>query len=119
MMPNIYAILRTNPAIITLIGTRIYRHGSAPQPVETPYITWFISSGVPELQISGEPCTDRDTVQIDVWSKTDAEVVAVAKEVRKALDAGGHSNTVAVNLRETDTRLYRIGFQSDIIQPRN
>lgn len=118
MIPNIYQILRTNPNLVTLVGTKIYRHGSAPQNVVAPYLTWFLISGIPENQLSGAPCTDRDSVQIDVWSETDSQVVQIAAEVRAALDAQGHANTAVINTRETDTRLYRIGFQTDIIQSR-
>lgn len=118
MLPLIYQILRANAALVALVGTRIYRHGSAPQNVLKPYISWFVVTGTPENQLSGAPCTDMDSCQIDVWSDTDQQVVDIATEVRKALDSGGHANTVVVNLRETDTRLYRISFQTDIITPR-
>ena len=118
MLPNIYVILRANSTVLSTVSTRIYRHGNAPQDVVKPYITWFVVSGVPELQISGMPCSDVDTIQIDVWHETDLGVETLAYAVRSALDSAGHSNQMILNLRETDTKLYRIGFQTDIIRSR-
>jgi hypothetical protein len=118
MLPPIYAILTASSSVTNLVDTRIYRHGSAPQNVVKPYITWFVVNGQPENQISGTPCTDRDTVQIDIWSETDTEISVVALAVRDALDVAGHANSLSINLRELDTRLYRIGFQAEIIQSR-
>lgn len=118
MLPPIYAILTASSSVTDLVDTRIYRHGSAPQNVVKPYITWFVVNGQPENQISGTPCTDRDTVQIDIWSETDAGVSAIALAVRDALDVAGHANSLSINLRELDTRLYRIAFQAEIIQSR-
>lgn len=118
MLPPIYAILTASSSVTNLVDTRIYRHGSAPQNVVKPYITWFVVNGQPENQISGTPCTDRDTVQIDIWSETDTEISVVALAVRNALDVAGHANSLSINLRELDTRLYRIAFQAEIIQSR-
>jgi len=118
MLPPIYTILTASSSVTNLVGTRIYRHGSAPQNVAKPYITWFVVNGQPENQISGTPCTDRDTVQIDIWSEADSEISTVALAVRNALDVAGHANSLSINSRELDTRLYRIGFQAEIIQSR-
>lgn len=118
MLPNIYAILRANSTVLSTVATRIYRHGAAPQDVLKPYITWFVVSGVPELQISGSPCMDVDTIHIDIWSETDSSIETLAYAVRDALDDANHANQMILNLRETDTKLYRIGFQTDIIRSR-
>ena len=118
MLPNIYAILRANATVLSTVGTRIYRHGAAPQDVLKPYITWFVISGVPEIQISGTPCNDVDTIQIDVWHESDAGVETLAYAVRAAIDSAGYANRMIQDLRETDTRLYRISFEADIIQSR-
>jgi hypothetical protein len=118
MLANIYAILRANSTVLSSVSTRIYRHGAAPQDVVKPYITWFVVTGMPELQISGAPCSDMDTIQIDVWHETDAGVETLAYAVRSALDSAKYANRMIQDLRETDTRLYRISFEVDVIQSR-
>lgn len=118
MLPLIYQTLRANATVLSTVGTRIYRHGSAPQAVTVPYVTWFLVTGTPEDQLSGKPCNDVDTIQIDVWHNTDTGVEALAFAVRDSLDEAGHSNRFVVNTRETDTKIYRIAIQVDIIRPR-
>jgi len=118
MLPPIFEILTTSLTVSGLVGTRIYRHGSAPQNVLKPYITWFVINGQPEDQLSGAPCSDRDTVQIDIWSEGDAQVAQLALAVRDALDSEGVSNSLIINMREVETRLFRISFQAEFIQSR-
>lgn len=118
MLPNIYSILRANSSVLNTVSTRIYRHGSAPQDVVKPYITWFVVSGVPENQISGAPCVDVDTIQIDIWHETDTGVENLAYAVRDALDTAKYANQLILDTREADTKLYRIGFQVDVIRSR-
>lgn len=118
MLPNIYSILRANSTVLGTVSTRIYRHGNAPQDVVKPYITWFVVSGVPELQISGTPCSDVDTIQIDIWHETDVGAESLAYSVRNALDLVGYSNQIILDLREADTKLYRVGIQTDVIRSR-
>lgn len=118
MLPNVYAVLRQSNDVKTLLGTRIYRHGAAPQNVAKPYATWYVVIGMPELQISGVPCSDMDTIQIDCWSDTDENIESVAYAVRSALDNAGIANRIVQNNREDNTRLYRIGIEADFISSR-
>jgi len=118
MLPNIYAVLRTNTTVVNTVSTRIYRHGSAPQDVLKPYITWFLLSNMPEIQLSGTPCHDMDVVQVDVWSETDQGIETLAYAARAAFDNAGHAARVIQDLRETETNLYRISLEVDIIQSR-
>lgn len=118
MLPNIYSILRSNSTVSSTVSTRIYRHGAAPQDVVKPYITWFVVFGMPELQISGTPDSDMDTIQVDIWSESDQGVETLAYAARTAFDNAGHAARIIQNLREADTRLYRISLEVDIIQSR-
>jgi phage anti-repressor protein len=115
MLPAVYTILRDDSAVLSAVGKRIYRHGSAPQDVTKPYITWFVVTGMPEVQLSGPPLNDMDTIQIDCWSEKDAEVETLAYAVRKALDDAKIVNRIVQNNRENETRLYRIGIEADFI----
>ncbi len=118
MLPNIYAILRSNSTVSSTVSTRIYRHGAAPQDVAKPYITWFVVFGMPELQISGTPDSDMDTIQVDIWSDSDQGVETLAYAARTAFDNAGHAARIVQNLREPETRVYRISLEVDIIQSR-
>lgn len=120
ILPPVFKALNI-PTVTAFVGTapvRIYRHGSAPQDTAKPYITWFSVAGQPYDQISGAPCGDFDSVQIDCWSMDDIQVESMATAVRDALDSGGIANRLIVDNRETDTKLYRIGIAADFIRNR-
>ena len=118
MLPNVYQTIRENATVVSTVGTRIYRHGSAPQNVQKPYVTWFLVSGNPYDNVSGSPCADRDLVQIDCWSETDEQVETLAYAVRSALDSNLITNRMVINSRENDTKLYRIAIEADFIASR-
>lgn len=117
MLPKVFPVLKT-PAVLAIVGgtpVRIFRHGDAPQDSAKPYVTWFEVIGQPYDQISGLPCGDFDSVQIDCWSMDDTQVETLAAAVRDAIDAAGFSNRLVINHRDPDTKLYRIGLQADFI----
>lgn len=117
MLPKVFPVL-TTPAVLAIVGgtpIRIFRHGAAPQDTAKPYVTWFEVTGQPYDQISGLPCGDFDSVQIDCWSMDDIQVETLAAAVRDAIDAAGFSNRLVINHRDPDTKLYRIGLQADFI----
>lgn len=117
-LQNVYQVLRSNATVVSTVGTRIYRHGAAPQDVTKPYITWFMVSGTPQDVINAAPCHDKDTIQIDCWSETDAGVETLAYAVRAALDSQLISNRIIIDSRETDTKLYRMALEADFIASR-
>ena len=118
MLPNVYALLRTNSTIVSNVDKRIYRHGSAPQNVQKPYITWSLASNSPENVLNATPCHDRDIVQIDCWSETDEGIETLAYAVRDSLDSAMITNRFVINSRETDTKLYRMAIEADFIASR-
>lgn len=128
MLPLVFQVLNV-ASVRALVGTnpvRIYRHGSAPQGVAPPYITWFEVAGQPYDQISGAPCGDLDSVQIDCWAGNgdpsgndgDTQVETVAAAVRDALDTAGIANRLVVNQRDPDTKRFHIGLEADFISSR-
>jgi hypothetical protein len=120
MLPAVFQTLQT-PAVLAIVGgdpVRIFRHGAAPQDTAKPYITWFLVNDQPYDQLSGPPCGDFDSVQIDCWSKSDLQVEQLAGAVRDAVDLAGIANRVVVNLRDPDTKLFRIGLEADFINSR-
>lgn len=118
MFPNVYALLHADAAVTAIVGQKIGRHGSMPQDTDAPYITWFVVADAPHNTLSEAPQSDFNSVQIDCWSDDDAEVAKLARAVRAALDAAGHHNRVVVDLRENDTKLYRVGIEADLITQR-
>ena len=117
-LQNVYQVLRGNSTVVNTVGTRIYRHGSAPQDVQKPYITWFMVTGQPEDVLNAAPCHDRDTIQIDCWAESDTGVETLAYAVRSALDSQLISNRFILDNRETDTKLYRMALEADFIASR-
>lgn len=115
MLPPIFTTLKAAGAVTALIGNppRAYRHGSAPQDVIKPYVTWFIVGGVPENNLSDLPQIDRLPVQVDCWHTTDAGVESLAVAVRNALEPVCHMTNILIDEQEQDTKLYRIVLQFD------
>lgn len=113
MMPAVYALLRSSPAVLALVGQRIYRHGRAPQDTVAPYIAWLIVTGDPENNLSDTPPHDRMVVQIDCYHHTDAGVEQLATAVRDALEPHAHMTGQPVDERETETKLFRMALQFD------
>lgn len=113
MLPPIFAILNGNSAVHAIAGDRIYPHGSAPQDVARPYVTWFLLSSIPENELDGTPDVDRCSVQIDCWADDGAGSVRLASAVRDAIEPHAHVTNIALNGREPETGLYRFAIQTD------
>lgn len=117
MLPPIFKTLNI-PEIQALVGNapaRIFDFGHAPDGAAAPYIVFSQVSGKPHEQIGGAPESDSDLVQIDCYAAERNQIRALAKAVQAALDDAGQSNRLVVQLYESDTKLYRIGFEVDWI----
>lgn len=119
LLPPIYTTLKNNALVSAVVGTRIFRHGDAPQDVTKPYITWFLVTGTPENNLSQTPPSDRLSCQVDCWHPTDLGIEDLAEKVRNALETIGHVTGIIVDERDAETRLYRVSFQIDVWQNRN
>lgn len=126
MLPVIFPLISTDPAVTSIIGSnpvRFYRHGKAPQTVQAPYVTWFLVSGIPENQLDGVPLTDRFSVQIDCWSNNtgdgDEEVEELAKAIRDAIEPHAHMTSIPIDGEDPDTKRHRIGLQFTVWQDRD
>lgn len=115
MFPPIYTTLQASATVRSLLGAkpRVFRMGEAPQNVQTPYAVWQLVSGVPENQLSGTPTHDRDTVQIDVYSKTDAECEAAAIAIRDQMETVTHMTAARSLPRDQETRNFRASMDFD------
>lgn len=120
MQTPVFRILNV-PAITHFVGTnpaRIYPFGEAPQHTAKPYIVHQMIAVTPYDRMAGTPQTDRHRVQIDVYAATQPEASALALAVRDALDCAKVGYTLALQLREPGTGLYRYGFDADWILDR-
>lgn len=113
MLPPIYAALQAAPAVVALVGTRIYRHGRAPQDVAAPYVTWTLVAATPENHLSGLPPMDRMTVQVDCWHPTDEGCEVLTRVVRDAIEPHAHVTSTLIDQRDPETKLWRMALQLD------
>ncbi len=122
MLPAVFQLLKASTAVKAIVGTnppRIYRHGSAPQDVAKPFITWTLISGVPENNLSDPVPLDRMSVQIDCWHPSDAGIDTLATAVRDAIEPTSHMTSVVLDTRDPETKLYRMALQFDIFNGRD
>lgn len=114
MLPLVYRMITEDSSAAAIVGTRVYRHGAAPQKVTAPYVTWSVVSGEPENDMTSTPRTDRFEVQVDCWSDNDgsgdAGIEALATAVRAALETYGHMTRYSANDRDFDTQRFRISM---------
>lgn len=107
MIPPIYQALTAVPAIVTLVGDRIYGSGVVTEGESRPYIVWSIISATPNNNISTTPEQDDQRVQVDVYSKSETVARQLETLVRDALEAQMHIVFGPWNTFETETKLFR------------
>lgn len=121
MFPPIFRALRAADDVRAIVADRIYRHGAAPQlsaedatRTRPAYITWFAVGADPQQELSARPGADRFAVQIDCWSPTDREVVALAKAVRAAIERERQCWTgMPIDGRDRATNMFRVSLEFD------
>lgn len=125
MLPPVFPLLRAAQAVTALIGTsptRAFRHGSAPQNVAAPYVTWAVISGVPQNALDEVPRVDQLSVQVDCWSDNtgtgSAAVEQLATAVRDALEPHAHMVSGPADSRDPETMRYRITMTFDFWRSR-
>ena len=117
MLPLVFPLLSGAAAVTALIGTtpvRAYRHGSAPQNVEKPYVTWSVPGGFAENTLERADA-DVMRVQVDCWSDDDTQVETLAAAVRAALEPAGNLIAYVADERDPVTQRFRISYAFDFI----
>lgn len=117
MFPKVYRTIHT-PSVAGIVDIRIARHGEIAQTEQRPYIVWQIATSAAFDNLSSAPGGDFTTVQLDCYHQTDAGAEQLAKAVRAALDAVLIVNRVVLNVRDSETKLYRVGLEADFIDQR-
>ena len=117
MFPNVYETLRANATVLSLVGENIGRHGSLQQSVQPPYITGPTSPASRKTRSAVRPTPTSTRSRSTAGRRTTPSRHAGARRARCA-GRGGIANRVVVDLREPDTKLYRVGIDADFITNR-
>lgn len=114
LFPDVFALLNVG-AVQAFFGSdkpRIYPHGSAPQSPSGPYVTWYSADVTPENTLAETPAIDRNSVQVDVWSKNEEkasarEAEALALAVRDEIETAHDIEQMFDGGQDAATMRYR------------
>lgn len=115
MIPNVYELLNVaGVRAVTGIGKKIFPHGTAPQEVVAPYVTFFVVNGSPENSFDGPPLIDNVQVQVDCWTDNTGESAKQLNElgtaVRNAVESRYHITSFSQFPIDLETKRYRISM---------
>lgn len=113
----IYAQCMAYAPLVSLIGTRLYPFGEAPQPPTVPYVVWQVVGGGPLNYINGRPDTDQLSLQVDIYASTAQSADAVFAAMRDAIEGAAHITAYGIEGRDPGTKRYRKGFAVDWFVP--
>lgn len=109
-----YTVCKADPTVQALLGgtsPRIYPFSEAPQDVAKPYVVYQDGiGGFPFNMLNCRPDADSFDLQVDVYGLTQDSVKAVTKAIRHAIELQCNINSYRGSDRETDTKLWRMGF---------
>ncbi len=121
MHPPIFRTCVRSAAVVALLGskpTRLYPFGEAPENVQLPYAVWQIIGGAPEHFLAGSPDIDSYALQVDVYATSAAIARAVGRALRDAIETEACITRWGGEMREPNTRDYRLSFDLDWWTPR-
>jgi len=93
----ILGLLRAAPGLVALVGDRIYPDEMDDPPVY-PSITFQKVGGRRERGAVKNPGLQRASMQVSTWAESRSEVVAIAKQVQKALDRPGKTSVAGIQV---------------------
>lgn len=108
-----FQVCKADPTVQALLGgvlPRIYPFGEAPQSVAKPYVVYQWIGGDPFNTLNCRPGADRAGLQVDVYGLTQTSSTDVAKAIRYAVELQCNLTSYRGTERETDTKLWRTGF---------
>ena len=120
MMPPIYTLIindtQAKAALTTGNKTRFFAFGEAGDNPKVPYATYQFT-GEPENSLGCTAPADTYSVQVDVWHKSQADLIAVAKKVRNAVEKGAYM-TFFDSDYDAESKQYRYIMRFDFIEDR-
>ena len=116
MIPDIHAVLSGSGALTAIVGQKIFRT-AAPETlnsvrVEAPYVVWSIVDSFPENNLSELPETDNSRIEIDCYSKSQAQSKAMCDAAQAAIEAVTHIIAGPLERKEDDTKLWCMFFDA-------
>lgn len=93
----------------------VFAFGEAPQGVKSPYIVYQTISGAPFYAINHSISHDVISLQIDIYSENQPDVINIFKIIKKDLTNSFIISRYNGLSREFDTRLYRASFDLNYI----
>lgn len=116
---DLYAAITAHPGLTALIGTRLYPNEAA-QESPTPFIVYYEFATPREQTIDCTIAVSKPRIQYSIYGETFASALAVADQLRAALDAtsymvvyederGNNEMTSALHRRDIDVRITHVG----------
>lgn len=120
ILPNIFSFL-SDEAKEALKGGRMvkfFRLGEVPQNTREPYSIWQQVGGVPYNSLSCSPVAEHLTIQIDCYASSAEKSRNICHLIEKSLELKGVVTSYR-SFYETETKLFRSGFDIDFIENRS
>jgi hypothetical protein len=122
MYPPLHAICAADTTVQDLLSSgsllRLYPFGEARQSDTYPYAVWQIVGGQPENYLGDAPNVDNFSTQIDVYAKTWSSARAVANALQAAIEADAYVVAYHGEMRDPETKSFRVSFTADWITSR-
>ena len=111
-----YAMLRSNPEVVALVDRRIARYRPSVN-FAAPYVVYHVAAAPPDNHLSGRPPSDRYSVTVNCFARTEAESDVLLKACRDAAETYGQLSSGPQDLGEDPdplVELWRWTFTVDI-----
>lgn len=122
MFAPIFDTLQDNTAAVAALGSplRAFSFGEVVgQPTSVPYLVWQNISGVPYNYLGQLPDKDDVSLQVDVYDDTATGARQTARVARDALEGVCYMVSGPREIKDTDTKLFRVSMDFDWIIDHN
>ncbi|OTG85820.1 hypothetical protein B9T31_09495 [Acinetobacter sp. ANC 4558] len=119
MTAPIYELLDASEDVKSFLESggvlRAYEFGLASDSPKKPYLVWQDISGTPQNNLDCPALVDHISIQFDVYAETPDDLLQIKNAVRRALEKDNSCTITGLrgNSRESDTKLYRTGFDTN------
>ena len=123
MHPPLYVVCAADTSVQNLLTgsdglLRLYPFGEARQQEAYPYAVWHVIGGQPENYLADRPDVDSSSTQIDVYARTWSSARDVYRAVRDAIEGEAYITGFAGEMRDPETKAYRVSFTVEWITNR-
>lgn len=109
-----FPVAAADPAVIDLLGSppRIYPAGDAPKDGAYPYATYQRIGGAPMQLLSERASASEQSLQIDVWAKTNGSAQAVCDALIHAIELRCSITSVRGPTKDATTGSFRCSIDA-------